>query len=177
MSDGMDFNEGEQADVALPKAKKGGINILKILMFVGIGIVVVALVVAISFFTVSLVIGSSGVQKTSVPVSEDYEEIPPVYAYTESIGKMTLRTIDNGSLSFNIKIGFDKEDKVSIDELASRKIQMQDFLRSFFSKKTTEELIKNETGIKQEIRDKMNGLMQNKGIKDIAFTEFNVIPE
>lgn len=178
MSDQDILTDEGGGESLVPEAKKGGFNILKLLMFVGIGILGVGLIVAIAVITVNIVVSQNGTPQTSTPVSEDYTETAPVWMYTEIIGEIKTRTADNGSLVVKITIGQDPNDKTIQEEITARKFQIQDVLRTYFAEKRVNELLPgDEKKIKIELMTKLNNMMKNKGVKEILFTRFDVIGE
>jgi flagellar protein FliL len=177
----IDFAEGgDSTEQPAPEKKSGGgggFPILKILMFVGIVIGAIALIITIVVITVR-VLDSKGRSDSLVPVSEEYQDVLPIYVYSTAIPEIRTQTSDTppASVSVKIGIGYDKGNKAFESELSERSLQIKDFLRNYFSMKTAEELKpEKENEIKEEIREQLNDMMKTKGVRDILFESKNVI--
>jgi len=181
MSDDFDKNLdlGDSADAGSPKvkAKGGGAGIkaiLGLLKWIGIGLGVVILIVVIVVVTVGI-LNKQSKPMTDLPNSEDYQRATPQWAVFTAINPVVTSTIDKEPWAINIRINlaYDVNNKEIPTELTARKFQMQDFLRSFFTSKSIKELgTDRERVLKEELRNKLNEMLSNPGIKDIYFEEF-----
>jgi flagellar basal body-associated protein FliL len=176
----IDFSEGGEAPEAPAPEKKasggGGLPILKILMFVGIVIGAIALVITVVVVTVNIM-DSKGRNQSEIPVSEEYQDVRPIYVYSSSVPEIRTRTADQppALVSVKIEIGYDKGNKAFETEMGERGPQIQDFLRNYFSSKTSADLrTDNEETIKEELREKLNDMMKAKGVRDILFETLDV---
>ncbi|HOT63377.1 MAG TPA: flagellar basal body-associated FliL family protein, partial [Treponemataceae bacterium] len=62
-------------------------------------------------------------------------------------------------------------------ELSARLVELKDFLRTFFTRKTAAEL-KNEDKIKIEIRNAINdNILSKSKIKDVRFTQYDIVEQ
>ena len=81
----------------------------------------------------------------------------PEYSFYDMLGTVTVRTRDNSSVSVEMIIGYDVNDALASTELISRRFEMRDFLRRFFSGKSAAELApEREEQLKAEIREILN---------------------
>jgi flagellar protein FliL len=177
MSDDSFLAEGEGQEGAAPGKKKGAFNLSRILMFVGIGVAAIGLIVTVVVITMSLV-DKKGTPQTNVPVSEDYQEAAPVYQYVTTIGEVRTRTVDEPPQSVVVKVnlGFEQSDKETPNEITARMVQLRDVLRNYFSLKRAVDLgPTQERQLKEELREKLNGMMKSKGIKEILFEKLDVV--
>ena len=77
----------------------------------------------------------------------------------------------------DVAIGYGFDDKIAPAELSSRIVELKDFLRSFFQKKTAAEL-RNEEKIKIEIRNYINdNILSKSKIKDVRFTKYEIVEQ
>jgi len=69
------------------------------------------------------------------------------------------------------------DDKTTPTELTSRLVELKDFLRSFFQRKSAAEL-RNEEKIKIEIRNSINdNILSGSKIKDVRFTKYEIVEQ
>lgn len=81
------------------------------------------------------------------------------------------------TLVVKVVLGYTYNDKSTPQELTARKVEIIDFLRSYFKTKTVAEL-QQEKKIKIEIRNEINDniLTKNK-IKDVLFTQYDIVEQ
>jgi flagellar FliL protein len=174
----MNFTEGEGEAPAAAKPKGAGPGILRILMFVGIALGAVILIVTVVVITTS-VINGQGKAMAEAPVTESYQEAPPVYSYFTTIAEIRTRSADTvpASLVVKVNLGFDTSDTKAPAEMTERRLQMQDFLRGYFSKKRFAELQPaNEAQLKEEIKAQLNTFFSKRYVREVLFERFDVIP-
>ena len=179
MSDDFDKGDADFAgtpDVAeKPKGKGGGKAILGLLKWIAIGLGAVIFIIVIVVVTVSL-LNRQAKPMTTVPTSEEYQRATPIWATFTSIDQITTSTIDKEPWSVMIKLNlaFDPADKEIQTELTSRKYQIQDALRNFFSLKSIQALMPDEEReLKEELREMLNRILSKPGIKDVYFQTFS----
>jgi flagellar FliL protein len=175
LDDGGEVSEGGATK------KKGGLGALlpNLLKFVAIGLGALIFIVTVTVITFQIMNGS-GKSQTSVNVSSDpYIGKRPEYLYYDGIGVVRTRTKDPTSYSVvvDMAIGYDMNDKNAQTELISRRFEMQDFVRSFFSSKYARELAtENEARVKQEIIEALNTRVLNSSkAKNIVFKQLDVV--
>ena len=97
--------------------------------------------------------------------------------YSQVIDAITVHTIDfvPASVTVQVAFGYASDDKSTPQNISARKIEITDFLRSYFQSKTVQEL-RQEKKIKIEIRNKMNdNILTKTKIKDVLFTKYEII--
>ena len=111
-----------------------------------------------------------------IPSSGEYRDTRDVLQWYQDVGVLKIPTADTPSLSLlvDIALGYTNNDKATLQELSERKIEIIDFLKSYFKSKTAAEL-RQEEKIKIEIKHEINDsiLTKNK-IKDVRFTEYDI---
>jgi flagellar FliL protein len=180
-ADALD-DSGEITEGGDGKKKKGGglaALLPNLLKFAAIGLGALIFIVTVTVITFNIMNGSGGAQ-TSVNVSSDpYVGRRPDYLYYDGIGVVRTRTKDPTpySVVVDMAIGYDMNDKNAQTELISRKFEMQDFVRSFFSSKRAMELTtENEARVKQEIIEALNTRVLNSSkAKNIVFKQLDVV--
>jgi flagellar FliL protein len=84
----------------------------------------------------------------------------PEYSYYDMIGSITTRTRDypvGSSVTVEMIIGYDLNDQAASSELISRRYELRDFVRRYFSGKNSAELApEREEELKKEIREMLN---------------------
>jgi len=171
---GPDFSETPEV-TDKPKGKGGGKAILGLLKWIAIGLGAVIFIIVIVVVTVSI-LNRQAKPMTSVPTSEDYQRSTPIWATFTSIDQITTNTIDKEPWAVMIKLNlaYDISDKEIQTELTSRKYQIQDSLRNFFSRKKIEELKPEREGVlKEELREMLNRMLTKPAIKDVYFQTFS----
>ncbi|MDR1839460.1 MAG: flagellar basal body protein FliL [Treponema sp.] len=162
-SDDLDLDGGDAAESGGASKKKGGGlgNLLPtILKFVAIGIGALIFIVTVSVITYNIM-NKGGKQQTMLSdPSSPYVGKRPEYGYYDSIGSITVRTRDfpvNSSVTVEMIIGFDLGDMTASQELASRRYELRDFVRRYFTGKYAAELApEREEDLKKEIREMLN---------------------
>ncbi len=172
---GFDNTEEELPEQGKPsRASAGAQAILGILKWVAIGLGLVFVVVIIVIITVSI-LNKQSKPMTELPNSEEYMRASPMWPTFTAIDQVTVTTMDKEPWAITVKINlaYDEADKAILTELTNRKYQIQDFLRSFFSKKLIEELMpEKESVLKEELRNQLNAMLTKPAIKDIYFQDF-----
>jgi len=177
-TDALDMEEGESPDTG-SKKKKGGIGALlpTILKFAAIGIGALLFIVTVSVITYNIMNSGGKTQTTVTDPSSPYIGRKPIFSWYNDIGTVTTRTVDQNTVSVIMSLGYDQTDTTAFSELSGRKIELQDFVRRYFSGKTADDLkTENEERLKQEIKEQLNKrLLENAKIREIMFTKFDVM--
>ena len=109
------------------------------------------------------------------PVSEEFRNKRDPLQYSQIIEAIKIHTKDDASLIVQVALGYTSNDKSTPQNISARKIEITDFLRSYFQSKTVQEL-RQEEKIKIEIRNKMNdNILTKTKIKDVRFTKYEII--
>ena len=162
--------------------KKGGLKgvLPGLLKWILIGVAAVILIVTIVVIT-TIILNKAGSKQTAIPVSEEYTTQREEYDWYTSIDQIRTLTSDPvpASVSVTIALGYKKDDKAASTEITSRRIEIIDFLRRFFSEQTIETLKpQNEESIRQQIRDQINeDILSNSRIRDVRFTAKDVVQQ
>ena len=173
----LNLNEEGGASQSPTRPKGGGAGILRLLMWIGIALGAVIFVVTIVIVTVNIV-NKQGKPMTQVVQGESYQRATPEYEYFTTLGEIRTRTIDPepSSVIVKINLGFEKGDKDTPAMLTARIHQMRDELRRYFSEETAQALEPtNEGRIKEEIRERLNGMINKPAIKEVLFEKLDVI--
>ena len=120
--------------------------------------------------------GSPGQKQTTVTdPSSPYIGRKPIFSWYTDIGTVTTKTKDNYSVSVVMNIGYDTTDTTAYSELSSKKSELQDFVKRYFSGKSADEL-QNEELLKREIKETLNKrYLETARVRDITFTKFDVM--
>jgi flagellar FliL protein len=179
--DGLDIDDGESPDAGSAPKKRGGLALLlpTILKFAAIGIGALIFIVTVAAITYSIM-NKGGKSQTVIPdAASPYIGKRPVYTYYTGIGTINTRTRDDKSQSVTIvmNIGYDVDDAESYMELNSRQLELQDFLRNYFSGKYAIELKpENETRLKQDIKDILNNrFLDTAKVRNIVFSRLDIL--
>lgn len=178
MSDEEGFMDDEGGGQDLEVGKKGGFIpsfVIKILKYVAIAVAGIIFIVSIVVITFSILNKGAG-SKTVLPTSLDYTTKPPVYSWYD-IDEIRGRTADRNpaTVIVKVKLGYQENNKNVQSELVQRTPQILDLIRRFFSSKLTSELsAEYEMEIKEELKRRINLIMNSGKVLDIAFIEYNV---
>ncbi|MDR0301479.1 MAG: flagellar basal body-associated FliL family protein [Treponema sp.] len=162
-SDDLDLDGGDASDSGgSSKKRSGGLgNLLPtILKFVAIGLGALIFIVTVSVITYSIM-SKGGKSQTVIsdPLSP-YIGKRPEYSYYDQIGSMNVKTKDtpiSSMVSVEMIIGYDLNNQNSFMELNSRRFELRDFVRRYFTGKTAAELApEREEELKAEIREQLN---------------------
>ena len=183
MSDSDDFFDGGEAPEAESSSKKRGRGLggllPTILKFVAIGLGAVVFIVTVSAITYNIMNKGGRNQTVVSDPDSPYVGKRPEYGYYDSIGTINVRTRDF-PISYNVAvdmiIGFDLGDQSASQELSSRRHELQDFARRYFSGKTAAELAHDrEEALKKEIREMLNTrFLDSRGARIILFRRLDV---
>ena len=164
-SDDLDLDSGDAPEAGGgggAKKKGGGVgNLLPtILKFVAIGIGALIFIVTVSVITYNIMNKGGKSQTVISDPSSPYVGKRPEYAYYDNIGTITVKTKDfpaSASVSVDMVIGYDLNDQNASAELASRRYELRDFIRRYFTGKYMMELApEREEELKKEIREMLN---------------------
>jgi len=185
MSDSEDFNVDEAVESDSPSKKRGGGglgNILPaILKYVAIGLGALIFIVTVCVITYNIMNKGGRNQTVISDPNSPYVGKRPEYGYFDTIGRIDVRTRDvpSSSVSVVMIIGFDAGDQAASGELASRRPELRDFVRRYFSSKTAAELApEREEELKKDIREQLNTrFLDHRGARIILFDRLDVTSE
>lgn len=175
----MDDDGGGHIEIETSGKSGRGSGIMPtILKWAAILIGALIVIVTVVVITVNMM-GTKGTNHSPYPVSEEFREAREILQYYQAIGSITVHTADTipAILVVDVAFGYTNNDKSTPQELTARKVEIIDFLRSYFKSKTVSEL-RREEKIKIEIRNEMNDnvLTKNK-IKDVRFTKYDIVEQ
>jgi len=185
-SDDLDLDGGDDADAGGGSSKKrggGGAlgNLLPtILKFVAIGLGALIFIVTVSVITYNIMNKGGKNQSVISDPSSPYVGKRPEYQYYDMIGAMTVKTSDypvSSNVTVEIIIGYDLGDTAANTELISRRFELRDFIRRYFSSKTAADLAPDkEEALKYEIREQLNTrLLDTARVRIVLFNKLDVM--
>jgi flagellar FliL protein len=180
-SDDLDLEGGEAPEEGGAKKKKSGLGALlpTILKFAAIGVGALIFIVTVSVITFNIMNKGGKSQTTVSDPSSPYIGTRPAYAMYTLIGPVTTKTKDvvNTSVTVDMIIGYDLNDKAADAEFSSRQYELRDFVRRFFSGKYAAELApEREDELKREIREQLNTrFLDTARAREILFNRLDVM--
>lgn len=175
----MDDGDEIQENAAPAKVKSKGSALIQMLIkWIIIVIVAIIFIVTVVYITMNIR-EKKGRSHSEYQVSEEFRETREVLQWYQSLGVLKVRTADRipATLIVDIALGYTNNDKATPQEITARKVEIIDFLRFYFKKKTVAEL-KQEEKIKIEIRNEINdNILTNTKIKDVRFTQYETIEQ
>ncbi|WP_314847334.1 flagellar basal body-associated FliL family protein [Treponema lecithinolyticum] len=177
--DDLNLDEGDSALASAPK--KGGMGGLLPTLLKWIAIVVGAIILIVTVVVVTMsIINSNSPSTAAVPVSQEYQPKRPEYDWYQSIPEVRAKTVDTmpASVIVNVVLGYKKDDKVASNEITARKVEIQDYLRKYFSSKKIAELRPQyEDMLKLEIKNDINDILTSSSIRDVRFLKFEIVEQ
>ena len=147
--------------------------------YTGWAIIVIAIVTVV-VITMKIMNSNAPVQ-TVVPAAEEFTSKREVLDWYSSLGSIRTKTSDVLPVSVIVEVvlGYKSQDKVTSTEITQRQIEIKDFLRRYFTGKTSAELRpNNEEALRIEIRNAINDdILSSSKIKDVRFLSLEVIEQ
>ncbi|MDR1127038.1 MAG: flagellar basal body-associated FliL family protein [Treponema sp.] len=176
--DNIDLGEDDKG--AGSKKKKGaGLAIIlpNLLKFVAIGLGALVVVITVSVITFNILNGR-GASQTTVSESPTWEGSRPTYSYFSALPVIRANTKDTPPYSIMVELvlGYDLNNATAATELTSRLVELQDFVRNYFSSKFNADLQpdKEET-LKNDLMEKVNRLLNTAKIRAIYFKQLSTM--
>ncbi|MDR0785629.1 MAG: flagellar basal body-associated FliL family protein [Treponema sp.] len=175
---GLGGDDGD-ADAGSKKKKGAGFVMLlpNLLKFVAIGLGAITVVFTISVITFNILNGS-GKSQTTVPENEVWIGERPTYSTFNAIPVIRANTKDTPpySVVVDMVLGYDLNNSTAATELTSRLVELQDFIRNYFSNKFQADLQPDkETALKNDLMEKMNRLLNTAKIRTIYFKQLSTM--
>jgi flagellar FliL protein len=151
--------------------------VLQILKYVAMGLGAVLFIVTITVITISIM-GGGGRSQTVVSASPQYQGKEPTLEWYKDIGEIRGRTADEAPHTFiiDVQLGFTPGNKAIPVELSSRKPQVRDAIRSYFSKKKVEALRpEKEDSVKLDLMKDINALLSDGQLVRVIFENFMIV--
>lgn len=163
-SDDLDLEGEDSPDTGgTPKKKKGGGLgglIPTILKFAAIGLGALIFIVTVAIITFNIMNKGGKSQTVTADPSSPYLGKVPQYAYYDQIGSITTRTKDpppGSTVTVEMIIGYDMDNQIASMELISRRWELRDFVRRYFTGKYAADLSpEKEEMMKKEIQEQLN---------------------
>ncbi|MCL2809095.1 MAG: flagellar basal body protein FliL [Treponema sp.] len=182
-SDDLDLDGGDAGESGGSSKKRGGGlgNLLPtILKFVAIGLGALIFIITVSVITFNIMNNRGASQTVINDPTSPYLSIRPEYNYFDNIGSITVRTRDfpvSSSVTVQMIIGYDINDSKAGGELNSRRYELRDFIRRYFTGKTAAELApEREEALKREIMEMLNTrFLDSRGARLILFDRLDVM--
>ncbi len=176
----MDLNDEDAGGVTAKKggAKSGFLGLLKWILIAIAAIIVIVTVVAITINNLN----KKGKSATdSMPIGSEYTSRREIYDWYTSLDQITTNTDEEipASVRIQVALGYKKDDKAASTEITSRRVEITDTLRRFFSEQTAEELRpQNEEALRQNIKDLLNDtILSESRIRDVRFTTKDIVQQ
>ena len=149
--------------------------IIKILQILAVGLFTVVIMIIVSYFVSRIVVSQSETPNNFPIFSNEYLGKPPMLIWYESIDEIRGTTQDNPPKAFVIKLalGYAENNVNILNELGRQKVRLKDIIREYFSQRTGQE-IKNESQIKAELKARINSILRNGEIEEIALTQIDI---
>jgi len=169
----------ENGENPVAEGGKKGVGILpQLLKWAAIVLGALIFIITVVVITVNIM-GGKGETQTAIPISEEYTGLREVLQWYQAVGSIRTKTADSmpASVVVDVALGYAFDDKATPTELSARLVELKDFLRTFFTRKTAAEL-KNEDKIKIEIRNAINdNILSKSKIKDVRFTQYDIVEQ
>jgi len=174
--DALDAAPQDAGDADGGKKKGGPLPefVILILKIVAGALGAILLSATVSVIVFSLMQGDKPTQQT-VEASPVYNLKPPVHEWFSSIPDIRASTADDPgrSVVLKVQLAYDSKTDVRVfTELTQRIPQMQDMIRRLIGTKTGKEMKEREDEFKEEIKMKINDILQEGRIRDVVFIQF-----
>ena len=160
-------------------AKKGGARngFVGLLKWILIAVAAIIVIVTVVFITIRLTKknGNSGTENFSV--ASEYTSKREALDWYTSLDQINTNTDEENPATIRIQVNLGyKDDKAASTEITSRRVEITDTLRRFFSEQTANDLKpQNEEILRQNIKDLLNDtILSDSRIRDVRFTQLDV---
>ncbi|MDR2793396.1 MAG: flagellar basal body-associated FliL family protein [Treponema sp.] len=176
----VDLGGNEDSGDGGGKKKKGnGLVMLlpQLLKFVAIGLGLLILIVTISVITVKI-LNKGGTSQTVVADDDAYVGTRPQYSMFSALPVIRATTKDPSPYSVVVELvlGYDLNNATAATELTSRLVELQDFIRNYFSNKYNADLQPDkETQLKQDLMEKLNRLLNTAKVRAVFFKQLSTM--
>ncbi|MDR2194288.1 MAG: flagellar basal body-associated FliL family protein [Treponema sp.] len=175
----MELGNDEGGDDGGGKKKNNRLAMLlpQLLKFVAIGLGLLILIVTISVITFNI-LNKGGKSQTIVADNDAYIGTRPQYAMFSAIPVIRATTKDPSPYSVVVELvlGYDLNNATVATELTSRLVELQDFIRNYFSNKYNADLQPDkEEQLKQDLIEKINRLLNTARVRAIFFKQLSTM--
>lgn len=169
-------NKGKNSSKA-SFAKVG--KILSIISFLPAIILIVFVGATTATAVTAKIMSHNSSPASTFPITEEYSGDREIYDWYSSLGSIRTITCDDtpALVTVDVVLGYKKDDKAVSTEITSRNIEIVNFIRRFFEKKTVNDLKpENEDTLREEIVKEINEkILTSTKIKDVRFKQFDVV--
>jgi flagellar FliL protein len=154
----LDLGDDDAGGLDTSSKKASGLAALlpNLLKFIAIGLGAMVFIVTVTVITFTIMNKNSAAQEIK-PENSPYVGTRPQYAMFTAIGVVRTRTKDNQAVVVDMVIGYDQRNNATATELTARIVELQDFVRKFFSLKTADQVTpEKDIEIKKEIIEQLN---------------------
>lgn len=177
--DDLNLDVGDGGDIGSPKKRGNVLGGLLPTLLKWVAIVVGAIILIVTVVVVTMqILNNNSPATTVVPISQQYEPKPPIYSWYQSLPDVRTRTNDPipGSVIIHAALGYTPDDNTASIEITARTVEIQDYLRKYFSNKKLVEF-KDEDALKLEIKNDINDILTQSSIKDVRFLTYDIIEQ
>ncbi|MDR0375221.1 MAG: flagellar basal body-associated FliL family protein [Treponema sp.] len=175
-----DFGGDEEGEDTGSKKKKGNALVMllpNLLKFVAIGLGALILIVTISVITFNI-LNKGGRSQTVVTENDAYIGTRPQYSMFSALPVIRATTKDPSPYSVVVEIvlGYDLNNATAATELTSRLVELQDFVRNYFSNKYNADLQPDkEEQLKHDLLEKLNRHLNTAKVRAIFFKQLSTM--
>lgn len=177
-----DNNDGyADEDVGGAVTKKGGAKggFIGLLKWILIGVAAIIVIVTVVFITIGVSNKGGKNGTNNFNVAQEYSSKREIYDWYTSLDQINTNTDEEipASVRVQVALGYKKDDKAASTEITSRRVEITDTLRRYFSERTANDLKpQNEEAVRQNIKDLLNDtVLSDARIRDVRFTALDVI--
>ncbi|MDR1072260.1 MAG: flagellar basal body-associated FliL family protein [Treponema sp.] len=178
----IDLGGDEEGGDAGSKKKKGNAALLaallpNLLKFVAIGLGMLILIVTISVITFNI-LNKGGTSQTIVTDDDAYVGTRPQYSMFSALPVIRAMTKDPSPYSVVVELvlGYDLNNATAATELTSRLVELQDFVRNYFSSKYNADLQPDkEEQLKQDLIEKLNRRLNTAKVRAVFFKQLSTM--
>jgi len=183
-NDLMDEHDDMQDDASSSMKPKRGVGGLIPMLIKWVAVVLGAVIFIVTVVIITMnVRDKKGKSHSEYPISEEYrdtrDELDFYGANGGAISVLKIQTSERipSTVMVGINLGYTKNDKSTPQELSARKVEIIDYLLSYFQNKTTAELKQREK-IRIELRNEINdNILTKTKIKDVRFTQYDIVEQ
>ncbi|MDR2783040.1 MAG: flagellar basal body-associated FliL family protein [Treponema sp.] len=175
----IDLGDEEGGESGSKKKKDNALLMLlpNLLKFLAIGLGMLILIVTISVITFNI-LNKGGKSQTVVTDDVTYEGTRPQYSMFSALPVIRAMTKDPSPYSVVVEIvlGYDLNNATAATELTSRLVELQDFIRNYFSSKYNVDLQPDkEEQLKQDLIEKLNRRLNTAKVRAVFFKQLSTM--
>ena len=156
--------------------------VIQVLKWTGVILGAIIFIVTVVVITMNIMLDRRPEAQTRVPQTEAYQpRRPPMDWYAVMGEGETLRgtTDDQPRRTFIVRphIGYPQDAGALLSELTARRIEIREIVSLYFSSRSANELqgAENRERVKRELRSKINDILIEGRIQEVAFDEYQIV--